>query len=183
MSRPASGPGRVRRALDRVNRVMAALSVGCIAVMLVLTILDITRRTVSGRSVEGVNELGEVAMVFIVFLGLAYAEQRRAHVAVTLLVRRLPHRVAAGMEAAGIALVMAVVVWMVVVTGERALESLAVGEYRFGLVRIPIWPARIVIVVGLAAYLLQLGLRLVDDLRVMRGAEAPDVLTDTAAGL
>lgn len=177
--------GAFRRALSKVNRLMAALSVACIIGMLVLTILDISRRSLSGKSVQGVNELGEVAMVFIVFLGLAYAEQRRAHVGVTIFVRRLPARLAAALEAAGVFVVMAVVLWMVIVTGERAVESVVVGEYRFGLVRIPIWPARVVIVIGLAAYLLELALRLIDDLDVARtGSSASQPASrETSVGL
>lgn len=181
-SRP--GAGLPRRALDRVNQVMAMASVACLVVMVLLTIGDVAWRSFAGKSIEGVNELGEVTMVVIVFLGVAYAEQRRAHVSMTLLVRRMQPRVAAALEGAGILLVALIVAWMLWVTTERALTSFEANEYRFGLVRIPIWPARAVIVAGLAAYLLQLALRLVDDVvDAVRGGRRPSPELDANIGV
>jgi TRAP-type C4-dicarboxylate transport system permease small subunit len=175
-------PNPLRRVLDMVNGVMAMACVACLVVMVLLTMADVTRRTFAGKSIEGVNELGEVMMVVIVFLGVAYAEQRRAHVSMTLVVRRMKPQVAAAVEAAGLLLVVLIVAWMLWVTTDRALVSFAANEYRFGLVRIPIWPARAVIVLGLAAYLLQLVLRLVDDVRgAARGRPVPTA--DAAIGV
>ena len=151
-----------------MTRWMAILSVSCLALMLLLTIADVIRRTFMGRSIEGVNELGEVMMVAIVFLGLGFAESRGAHVSMTLLARRLLPRGAAALQALGILLVACVVAWMLFVTADRAFQSYLAHEYRFGLVRIPIWPARTCIAVGLAAYLAELAFRLSDDLSITR---------------
>jgi TRAP-type C4-dicarboxylate transport system permease small subunit len=179
-SQRSSNP--LRRVLDLVNGAMAMGCVACLVVMVLLTIADVTRRSFAGKSIEGVNELGEVMMVVIVFLGVAYAEQRRAHVSMTLFVRRMKPSVAAAVEAAGLLLVVAIVAWMLWVTTDRALVSFAANEYRFGLVRIPIWPARAVIVLGLAAYLLQLVLRLLDDVRgAARGR--PAATADASIGV
>lgn len=148
---------------------MAFLAVAGIIFMALATVADVARRTFEGESIAGVLELGEVMMVAITFLGLAYAEYRGAHVSMTLVVRRIPRRIAAVINAAGLLLIVVVVAWMFLVTFDRAVESYAEGEYRFGLVQVAIWPARIAIVVGLAAYLIELVFRLVDDVRLAAG--------------
>lgn len=163
----------LRRLVHQLTQVLAFIAVFCIVAMLLAIVADVTRRTLAGESVPGVVELGEVAMVAIVFLGLGFAERRGSHVSMTLVVRKLPPRTAAIVNGLGLLLVVAVVGWMVWVTTDRALDSFAVKEYRFGLVRVPVWPARIAVAVGLAAYFLELIFRLFDDLRAARGQGGP----------
>lgn len=169
---------QLRKFVHGLTQALAFLAVFCIVAMLIAIVADVTRRTLAGESVPGVVELGEVAMVVIVFLGLGFAERRGAHVAMTLVVRKLAPRTAAIVNGLGLLLVVAVVGWMVWVTADRALESFAVQEYRFGLVRVPVWPARIAIAVGLAVYFLELVFRLIDDVRAARGEVPPPVAAD-----
>lgn len=174
MSDPANDRhgGPVRALVHGLTRVLALAAVACVVFMLIAIVADVVRRQLAGESVEGVVELGEVMMVAITFLGLAYAESRGAHVSMTLFVRKLPPRAAAAVNAIGLLVAVGVVGWMVYVTADRALMSLDLQEYRFGLVRIPVWPARIAVAVGLAAYFLELVVRLVDQLRAVGDAEA-----------
>lgn len=144
--------------------------------MMVSTVADVTRRLIFGRPIPGVIEVGELLMVGAVFLGIAYTEAREEHVAVTLLVRRLTPRKAALVQLAGLAIVMSTLAWMIVVTGTRAYESFTAGEFRFGLVRIPVWPGRIAIALGLLALLLELLVRTSRVLKVAlnRSEQLPD---------
>lgn len=173
------GGGRTRHAIVVVARLLAAVSVLLILFMMISTVADVGRRQFAGKAIDGVIEMGEVLMVSTVFLGLAYAETRGAHVNMTLVVRKLPPRIAAIANSLGLLLVLLVVGWMVYVTGMRAYESFSANEYRFGLVQIPIWPARIALAVGLAAYFAALLPRLVDDIRSIIRPEKPSI-EDTA---
>jgi TRAP-type C4-dicarboxylate transport system permease small subunit len=172
----------LRRVVHSLTQILAFIAVFCIVGMMVAIVADVTRRTLAGESIPGVVELAEVAMVVIVFLGLGFAERRGAHVTMTLVVRRLPPRTAAIVNGLGLLLVVLVVGWMVWVTADRALDSFAAREYRFGLVRVPVWPARIAIAVGLAVYFLELVFRLVDDIRAAlgQGASPIETVTDPA---
>ncbi len=69
--------------------------------------------------------------------------------------------------------------WMVYVTADRALASFEMREYRFGLVRVPVWPARVAIAVGLAAYFLELVFRLFDDIKAAFG-KGPGPISEDA---
>ena len=173
--------GRFRRAVHGTTQLLAFLAVLGIVFMLLAVVADVTRRGLAGQSVKGVVELGEVMMVVIVFLGLGYAERRGAHVSMTLLVRKLSHRWSAVINGLGLLLVVVVVGWMVYVTADRALASFEVREYRFGLVRVPVWPARVAIAVGLAAYFLELLFRLYDDILAAFGRGRAPVVEEPDA--
>lgn len=56
--------------------------------------------------------------------------------------------------------------WLVYASFLRATDSLGRGEVRMGLVSWPLWPARWIIVIGLAAFLL---VAVVNIVRLVRG--------------
>lgn len=159
------GEGMVRKTVHFISRALGILAVLVITFMMVATVADVSRRYFAGSPIPGVTEAGEVIMVMAVFLGIAYTESRGAHVRVTLVLEMLPPRVAAIINSLAMLLVLALLGWMVWVTTGRALEAIEINEVRFGLVKIPVWPGRIAIAVGLAAYFLEAILRVYDSLR------------------
>ena len=162
-TRAASTPW-IMKLIHGLSKGLAFIAVVVIVFMMVATVADVTKRFIAGTPIPGVTEMGEVLMVMSVFAGVAYAEYRGAHVRVTLLLDKLPPRVAAIINSLGMLLVLTLIAWMVWVTAGRALESLEVNEVRFGLVKIPVWPGRIAIAAGLVAYFLEAIPRLIDNI-------------------
>ncbi|MFC7403284.1 TRAP transporter small permease [Citricoccus sp. GCM10030269] len=153
-STPTAGrPGFLRRAARVIAVPLGALaSLSTLAIMVAI-VIDVVVRNTGGRSVPGLLEMSETALVATVFLGLAYAGVTNAHVAVDLLTEALPPRVSRILI--GIAWVIGVLIsaWFVLATFERAVESTESGELRQGLVDWPLWPARWLVVIGLVAFL------------------------------
>lgn len=143
-------------------------SVSTIVMMLGIS-AEVAYRNIQGRSIPGVLELSESALVATVFFGLAYAGTSGSHIAVDLLVTRLPRQVAKWTMVTAWALSVAVLGWLTYASLERALDSVSRGEARMGLVSWPLWPARWVIVVGFAAFLL---VALTNLVRLLRGRQA-----------
>lgn len=146
---------------------------GVLAAVLIMAIMfstaaDVTARQVTGSSIAGVVEYSEVLMVGLIFLGLAYAQRTGAHIGVDLVTERLPARVAHGVRSVGLVIAMVVITIMAWQTLEVALRSVQSGEYRFGLVQVPIWPARLLIPIGLTALLLELAVSLYDEVVALR---------------
>lgn len=137
-------------------------------VMMVAIAIDVVYRALYNRSVPGVLEISETALVTAVFLGLAYTGATNSHIAVDLLTERLPARVTRWVLTVAWLLSTIFLGWITYATFVRASASLAAGEKRMGLVAWPIWPARWIIVVGLAAMLL---VSVVNLLRVALGKE------------
>lgn len=137
-------------------------------VMMISIAIDVVFRAFYDRSFPGVLEISETALVTAVFLGLAYTGVTNSHIAVDLLTERLPKSVLRWVLATSWALSTGFLVWILYATTERAISSFGYGETRMGLVAWPIWPARWIIVAGLAAMLLVAAANLV---RTLRGFE------------
>lgn len=156
--------------LDRITKAVATplgvlASLSTIVMMLGIS-AEVVYRNLKGRSIPGVLELSETALVATVFLGLAYAGVTGSHIAVDLLISRLPARLAHGVVLVSWTLSSVTLAWLTYASFGRATDSLERGEVRMGLVNWPLWPARWFIVIGFAALLL---VALVNIVHLLRG--------------
>lgn len=131
----------------------AAAGIGVLALMF-LTVADIVTRTVAGGGVAGIIEITEVALVIVVYLGLMTAGRDGHHIRVGLLTDRLPAPAARVLRLLGLAIALFLVAWVIWVTAGKAVTSIEMQEFRFGLIGVPIWPARLAIPIGLSGLLL-----------------------------
>ena len=165
----------MRRLIRMISTFFAILAALCVVAMMAMTVADVASRIVSGRSIPGAQELSEQLIVALVYLGMAYAFYKRDHVSVTICTALLSARLRATARLAGRSLLLAIVAWMGWRTGAEAWRSHVVGEVRFGLLQMPLWPARAAIPLGLAALALQVVSDMVDrvsDLREGRDSGA-----------
>lgn len=139
---------------ERISNPLGILASASTIILMIGISADVVYRNVWGRSIPGVLELSESALVATVFFGLAYAGTSGSHVAVDLLVTRLPRRVALWTTLCAWVLGAGILVWLTYASFLRAVGSLERGEVRMGLVSWPLWPARWFIVIGFAAFLL-----------------------------
>jgi TRAP-type C4-dicarboxylate transport system permease small subunit len=147
-------------------------AVGMIAAMLV-GVADVVGTEFLGRPVLGTLEFTESTMVLVVFGALAYAQERRAHIRVELLYSQVGPRGKSFMEAVThiVAFIFfALVAWMGYVELEYSLE---IKESTMGSVRFPLYPARILLLVGVALLLLRLAIDIAQDIGRLRRGEPP----------
>jgi TRAP-type C4-dicarboxylate transport system permease small subunit len=134
---------------------------------------DVVGTQVFGVPVPGAVEITESTMVLIVFGGLTYAQIRRNHIRVELLYLRAGSRGQAAMDIlAGLMglLFFSLLLWQAV---NEAIYSLQIDEATFGLIRMPLWPARLILVAGTGLLILQILLDLCADVsRLRKGGEA-----------
>ena len=168
--------GRLRRLLEPVA--LGVLLVGGLG-LVVSTFLgaaDVVGTQMFGAPVPGAVEITESTMVLIVFGALAYTQIRRSHIRVELLYMRAGARGQAAMDV--FAHLMALLFFSLLLwqAANEALFSIRIDEATFGLVRMPLWPARLVLAAGTALLILQLLLDLAADLgRLARGGAALSV--------
>jgi TRAP-type C4-dicarboxylate transport system permease small subunit len=147
-------------------------TVGMIAAMLV-GVADVVGTEFLGRPVLGTLEFTESSMVLVVFGALAYAQERRAHIRVELLYSFVGPRGKSFMEAVThiVAFIFfALMAWQGYV---ELLYSLEIKESTMGSVRFPLYPARVVLLVGVALLLLRLVIDIAQDIGRLRRGEPP----------
>lgn len=133
----------------RISGVTAIIASLCTFALAIAITTDVVSRMVSGRSLPGLVEVSETLLVMLVFLGMAFASYTGGQIAVDLVTGSLPRRASAWVRAIGDVITLAILVWLVSATYTRAIDSFLGGEFKFGLVQWPLWPARTAIVLGL----------------------------------
>jgi TRAP-type mannitol/chloroaromatic compound transport system permease small subunit len=147
-------------------------TLGMISAMLV-GVADVVGTEFLGRPVLGTLEFTESTMVLVVFGALAYAQERRAHIRVELLYSHVGPRGKSFMEAVThiVAFVFfALVAWQGYV---ELLYSWEIKESTMGSVRFPLYPARVLLLVGVALLLLRLVIDIAQDIARLRRGEPP----------
>ena len=142
--------------LERLIHLGLFISMANCFLMVIITILDVLSRHLLHRPIPGVIELNEVLMVGIVFLGLGMAQKEKSHIRAELFVSRLSPKLRRLFDI--LALVFSTCFWVVLLSQAlpRAWESYLTGEYREGLIKFPVWPARWALAIGLLIICLQL---------------------------
>ena len=143
--------------LERLIHYGMLISMANCFLMVIITILDVLSRHLLHRPVPGVIELNEVLMVGIVFFGLAMAQKEKAHIRAELFVSRMKPKLRRFFDL--LALILSTCFWVILLTQAlpRAWQSYLTGEYREGLIKFPIWPARWALAIGILIMCLQLG--------------------------
>jgi TRAP-type transport system small permease protein len=122
-----------------------------LALLLAWTVTDIIGRSAFSRPMRGTVELTELAVVVLVYLGLAYTENEDSHITVDLLFVRLKERGQLILRAiAGCigAVVIAAMTWRLYVFAGQ----LDAGNYTTGILRVRLYPVAMLGVVGATAF-------------------------------
>jgi TRAP-type C4-dicarboxylate transport system permease small subunit len=152
ISRAASG----WQGLEKAIRVLGNVATVCILTLMVLTTTDVILRYIIGRPLKGAYELSEILFLSAVFLGMAYTQMFKEHVNADLLVTRLSAHTNLILETG--ALILAIFIYgLLAWQGAEAFwKSWNTSEYRWGLIPIPLWPARLMIPLGASVFFLRL---------------------------
>ena len=143
------------RLRDTVKKVVTFLveglswaSAAILLVVMFLIVASFLSRDIFGKELAGIVEFSATCLVAIVFLGLAYAQAKGAHVKVDLVTGSLGPRKKPIMTIVGLILstiISGLIIWK---TGEVAWNSFLLREYRWGLISFPLWPARWLVPIG-----------------------------------
>jgi TRAP-type C4-dicarboxylate transport system permease small subunit len=146
---------------------LAVLLVGGAGMLLsvFLGVADIVGTQLLHVPVPGPFEITESTMVLIVFGALAYAQIRRAHIRVELIYTHVGPRVQAVMD---VITDVAALVFFGLMLWQAKMEaeySYQINERTVGLIRFPLYPARIILAAGTGLLVIRLALDLVIDTR------------------
>lgn len=162
----------IRRVVERLTAGIAALGAVAIAGIMVLTVADVVRRTLTDKSIQGVVEVAPLLLLSAAALGLGYAEQTGIHVRTSMVTSRLPRVVALGFRAAGSLVSLVVLAWVAWEALDRAIAAVQNGDVTPGFVAFPTWPAQVLVPLGFGLFAFHVGVRLVDDLTALRSGKA-----------
>ncbi|MFC1929439.1 TRAP transporter small permease subunit [Chloroflexota bacterium] len=136
--------------------------------IMALVVVDVTLRALLNRPIQASLESVEFLMVGVVFLGLAYTQRKRGFVRMELIVSRLSSSARWYVDYVGFILMIsffAIFTWQAAIVAWRSIQ---IREYTWGLVPLPIYPAKIAITIGCGVILIELILEIVQHHREKR---------------
>lgn len=150
------------RLIRRINTGMGALAGAATIALMFSVVPDLISRSFFGEAMYGMAEAGIMLLVLIVFLALPVAQVRKEHFQVAVLDTLLSPRAARRMwifrhlVSGGIAGVFA---WYAT---RGAIASTLRLEQSYAVIEFPVWPAKILVAVGMSLLALQFLLDAID---------------------
>jgi len=154
----------IERGIDSIIKVAFWCAAGVATLMMLLIDANIFSRYLFQKPLLGTMEVTELAIVIVVFCVVAYAEQRRSHIAIDALTSRL---------AIGVRTIMASVIRFVFAVffafaawqlGLLMWTRMSPIIHRTDILSIPIWPFMLVMALGSLLLSLKLVLNAIHDL-------------------
>lgn len=147
----------LRGVIQRVTRSLCYIGMFLLIPMMLLTAGDVIGRAVWSKPIPGTVELSSYMLVFFILLGVAYTQQVKGHVRVSMLVSRLPERVVGILDVFTTLLslfIIAILAWQGWVVG---IEERTVSD----MLRVPQLPFRLLVSVAACFLCLELLIDLV----------------------
>ena len=138
-----------------MSKVIAWVSFAGIAVMVVLTILDVALSKTINSPVKGTFEIVERVMIATVFCAFAYGQTRKTHINMTMIIGRFPVKIRMMLFALMSFLSVAASGIMTYAAILQTLNSIKMN-YQTAVLKIPFWPFYLIEGIGMAAFTLTL---------------------------
>lgn len=150
----------VARILRYVNIGFTALAAFCIFVMMVYGFVDVVGRYAFNSPLYGTYELSQLLLATVVFLSLSICQAEDRHMRVDFLITHAGPRMRIALN--GFAYLCGIIICAMTAyySIPPALYSLDNSEFTYGVIRFPVYPVKILVVIGFSALAIQICLDL-----------------------
>lgn len=146
----------IAKAIDTFNEILGRVLAPLIAIITLIVLYDIGLRFFLGRPSDWAFDVTKMLFGAHFMLMAAYGLRHHAHVEVDVLKRLLSRRKQAAVEILGYLIFFVPFIWMLVTFGWNFFaRSFSRAETTYGMVAIPVYPVKGVIVVTAVLILLQ----------------------------
>ena len=155
----------VKKWIHKLNRFIGGVGAWFLIPLMIITAVDVVSRDVFNHPIPGTVELSQYMLAVFILLGLAYTQQVKAHVAVSLFTSRLsrPVQLSLNILSALLCLFISfIIAWQGWVVG---IEEKTVSD----MLRVPQYPFRLLVAVAAFLMCLELLIDLGDSLRKLVG--------------
>lgn len=156
---------RLDRGLARIEGVLALLAGVTVFLMMLLAVISVTGRNFFNMPLPGYVDWIQYAMPFLAFLGIAWTQRQGGHIRMDILIGKLQGRPAWAAEFVTTLvtlIVVALLVWGTYAHFQRSFDWNAPLWSRDSSmdIKLPLWPAKLLVPVALTLTALRLGLQL-----------------------
>ena len=155
----------IKKWIHKSNRFIGGVGAWFLIPLMIITAVDVVSRDVFNHPIPGTVELSQYMLAVFVLLGLAYSQQVKAHVAVSLFISRLsrPVQLSLNILSAVLCLFISfIIAWQGWVVG---IEEKTVSD----MLRVPQYPFRLLVAVAAFLMCLELLMDVGDSLKKLVG--------------
>ena len=155
----------IKKWIHKLNRFIGGVGAWFLIPLMIITAVDVVSRDVFNHPIPGTVELSQYMLAVFVLLGLAYSQQVKAHVAVSLFISRLsrPVQLSLNILSAVLCLFISfIIAWQGLVVG---IEEKTVSD----MLRVPQYPFRLLVAVAAFLMCLELLMDVGDSLKKLVG--------------
>ncbi|HSP32600.1 MAG TPA: TRAP transporter small permease subunit [Halomonas sp.] len=146
----------IAKAIDAINETFGRIIAPLIAIITLIVLYDIASRFFFGRPSDWAFDVTKMLFGAHFMLMAAYGLRHHAHVEVDVLKRLLSRKKQAWLDVLGYLIFFVPFIWMLLTLGWSFFErSWSRAETTYGMVAIPVYPIKGVIVVAAVLILLQ----------------------------
>ncbi|WP_155307194.1 TRAP transporter small permease [Desulfosarcina widdelii] len=139
-----------------IYSITKSVIVSCLALMVVLVVIDVAGRSMTGSGLPGTVEINEYLLVVVGFMGIFQTHHEKGHVDVNLLFSKFPLKLQVLMDRFNNILIILFSMLFIYAGVERLWGAFQSGETNwFGAYVLPVWFVRIVVPIGFFATGLQ----------------------------
>ena len=130
---------KLKKGIQTLNRFIAGVGACFLIPLMLITAVDVVSRDVFNHPIPGTVELSQYMLAVFILLGLAYTQQVKAHVAVSIFTSRLPHpaqfilNIITTLLSLFISSILAWQGWVVGIEERTVSDMLRVPQYPFRL--------------------------------------------------
>lgn len=176
---------RIRMVLARGFRAAEQFctEVAAIVIMglMLIMVADVIGRKVFNSPLSGTTEIAEMTLVGVVYLSISHVQRNGGHIKIDLFADYLPATIRSIFDIVGLTLSFVVCGFITWGSTWLALESVRLQDFTMGVVRVPLWPGKLVVAIGFGL----LTLRLLRDLVVafVSACQGAPATLQTGAGV
>jgi TRAP-type C4-dicarboxylate transport system permease small subunit len=164
----------LRAVLDRIGRGYLVVEESLVIVagmfvivMMLITMADVVMRSFFNSPLEGAYEITEFMMAGVVFLGLAYMQREKGHLAIEIFTERMPPWARSVVRMFGYLVALMLFSAIAYETTELAYEAWDIQDYTMGAARLPLWPVKSAIAFGSILFCIRLVVDMACDLTAL----------------
>ncbi len=173
---------RPPRPLTAVSTALGLVAGLLLLALMLLTVADVVSRNALGRSILGTVDISTLLLVMVAFLGLAAAEFDGRHVSVGLIEARLGERTRTALSGLRALLLLVIGGLMVWGLAEVLFSAVDRSETTNDILRLPTWPAKLVLLVSFALFfVVAVWTTVLETRAIKQGKDVPPSWAEAAA--
>lgn len=162
---PTSLVGRLDLIYSKLENLLNLAAAVAIFALMVIGVIQIIGRTLFNLGIYGYVDWIEQFAVLYAILGIAYCQRYGSHIRMEIVLTLLKGRMLWALEAFGVIVGLVIVGILIDTSWDHFMRALTRGDSSMDI-RLPVWPAKLIVPIALATLWLRLLLQLCGYLRM-----------------